>query len=111
MKLTLRYLVTVAVLTGAAASAQAQAPTPIGPSSWQKANGDLQHAMGMGGAPVLNYQIDDSTWDYIVDDWVSALGDAKVWKSVRGNHRVFADSTGAAIYARGEHYLLSLIHI
>lgn len=58
----------------------------------------------MGGTPTLNYKKADNTWDFIVDDWVQ-VGEKQVWKSVRGNHRVFADSTGAAIYAKGNHYL------
>jgi len=84
-----------------AAGAYAQAPTPIGPSSWDNADGTQTKVMG---SPVFNYQVDDTTWDYIVDEWVQ-VGQRQVWKSVRGNHRVFADSAGNAIYAKGNHYL------
>lgn len=85
--------------------AWAQAPTPIGPASWVKADGRIQRAVGPGGStPTLNYQKGDGSWDYIVDEWVQ-VGDAQIWESVRGNHRVYADSTGAAIYAKGDHYL------
>ncbi len=99
----MRVLRLIAILVALTGAAGAQAPTPIGPASWKKPNGDIQRAMGMGGAPTLNYW-DGTQWDEIVDDWVQ-VGAKQVWKSTRGNHRVFADSTGAAIYAKGNHFL------
>lgn len=83
----------------------AQNQVPIGVAAWRDTvTGAVSRAMGPGGAPTLNYLRSDSTWDWIVDTWAQ-VGDRQVWKSVRGNHRVFADSTGAAIYAKGNHYL------
>lgn len=96
----MRWLIIFLLLTGTALAD----PTPIGPASWVNSDSSITRAMGMGGTPTLNYQKADSTWDFIVDDWVQ-VGNKQIWKSVRGNHRVFADSTGAAIYAKGDHYL------
>jgi hypothetical protein len=100
MKTTL-VLLAIVLLLGATAWGQ---PVPIGPASWINSDSSVTRAIGMGGTPTLNYQKSDQTWDFIVDDWVQ-VGNRQVWKSVRGNHRVFADSTGAAIYAKGNHYL------
>ena len=97
-------LLTLCALVLLAAVVQAQeAPVAIGARSYLKADGKVQRMMGMGNSPV-NYQDTDSTWDYIVDDFVQ-IGDRQIWKSVRGNHKLWADSTGAAIYAKGNHYL------
>lgn len=76
-----------------------------GPSTWtDTVSGRNYNNMGPGGNPILCYQQADGEWDFIVDDWVQ-VGQRQVWKSVRGNHRVFVDSTGEAIYAKGNHYL------
>lgn len=76
-----------------------------GPSTWtDTVSGRNYNNMGPGGRPTLCYQKADGEWDFIVDDWVQ-VGQRQVWKSVRGNHRVFVDSAGNAIYAKGNHYL------
>ncbi len=78
---------------------------PIGVAAWKDTvTGKISRGFGPGGEPALNYQKSDSSWDTIVDDWVQ-VGNRQIWRSVRGNHRVFIDSTGAAIYAKGNHYL------
>jgi hypothetical protein len=80
-------------------------PIPTGVASWyDSTTGKTSRAFSGGGEPVLNYQKANSTWDWIVDDWVP-IGERQLWKSVRGNHRAWADSLGATIYAKGEHYL------
>lgn len=94
-------LLAIVLLLGATALAD---PIPIGISStYDSTTGKTSRSIGPGGEPTLNYQ-KDGVWDFIVDDWVQ-VGNKQIWKSVRGNHRVFADSTGAAIYAKGNHYL------
>jgi len=78
---------------------------PTSVSTWRdtEANRDY-YTWGVGGPPVLCYQDDQNEWQFIRDEWVQ-VGESQIWKSVKGNHRVFADSTGAAIYAVGNHYL------
>ncbi len=99
-----RFLLCAVILVALTGAAGAQAPIPIDASSVIDSVGAIHRSIGPGGPPVLHYQKGDNSWDFIVDDWVQ-VGGRQVWKSVRGNHRVFADSTGAAIYARGNHYL------
>lgn len=78
---------------------------PIGVAAWQDTiTGQISRAFGCGGQPTLNYQKADSTWGCIVDKWIQ-VGDRQIWRSEQGKHRVYADSTGAAIYAVGNHYL------
>jgi hypothetical protein len=80
-------------------------PIPTGVASWyDSTTGNTSRAFSGGGEPVLNYQKADSSWDFIIDDWVQ-IGERQLWKSVRGNHRAWADSLGATIYAKGNHYL------
>lgn len=78
--------------------------TPVERAQWIRPDGKMQYVMGPRSDPAFNYQRDDGTWDACNDDWVQA-GTKQVWKSIRGPHRIYADSTGAAIYAKGQHYL------
>ena len=96
----MRWLIIFILLTGTAMAET----VPIGPASWRNSDNSITKVIGPGGEPTFNYQKADGMWDFIIDDWMQ-VGDKQVWKSVQGNHRVFADSTGAAIYAKGEHYL------
>jgi hypothetical protein len=76
-----------------------------GPATWQDTVAGTSHgAFGLGGVPVLCYQTGEDTWDFIKDEWVQ-VGDAQIWKSVKGNHKVFADSSGKARYQVGNHKL------
>ena len=83
--------------------ANADEHTPIGKNRWLRTDGSVRAVMAPGDIS-LTYQKADSSWDDVVNDWVQ-IGTKKRWKSIRGHHRVFADSTGAAIYSKGGHFL------
>ena len=96
----MRWLIMFFLLTGAAMAE----PIPTGSNVYyDSTTGNYTLSLGPGGVPRLNYH-DGQRWVKIVDDWVQ-VGDRQIWKSVIGGHRAWADSTGAAIYAKGNHYL------
>lgn len=78
---------------------------PTGVATWVDTVAGTSHgAFGPAGVPTLCYQDDQDEWHFI-DDNFEQVGESQTWKSTAGNHRVFADSSGAAIYAVGDHYL------
>lgn len=94
---------TLAVVLWAAGAMAEKVPTGL--ASWEDSEtGAITRAVGIeGGIPICNYQKEDSTWDDIVDDWVQI--DDTLWKSVRGNHSLYANATGRSRYAKGNHHL------
>lgn len=102
MKWIVPILGALVLILGATAHAQLKA---TGMATWEDTVvGTKYGAFGPNGTPTLCYQKDDGVWDFIVDGW-EQIGKRQLWKSVRGNHRVYADSTGAGHYAVGNHHL------